>query len=122
MKVTVDPNGVVSLDVSNGETKVAIDFIRQLQKESKASKLKPKEKPRKAFQRKDKDAGLNASLFDALKFLAANDTEDGITAAQLAQHAKITNGAAGQRIAKLVKAGYAYRVKMGHYRAVKPSE
>lgn len=123
MKVTVTPEGVVTLEVTNGDGQVALDMIRALQAESKKPAAKPRAKSRKKTQSKKKDeVGIQPSLFDALSWMADNDSEDGVTAVDLAQQASISNGAAGQRIQKLLKAGYVYRVSTGHYRAVKPTE
>lgn len=128
MKVTVTPEGVVELDVSNGEVSVALDFIEAMRARAKQQppKLVPKGKPQKAFRKSrkitDHRGQVQPALFDALKWLAQNDSEEGLRAADLAQHARISNGAAGQRLIKLAAGGFAYRVKDGRYRAVKPPQ
>lgn len=130
MKVIIDPNGVVSLDISNGEAKEAAELIRLLQNGFHAPPLPlptvlkkpiPKVKSRKPIRLKNGGA-LPPALFEALKLLARNDVDDGLPAEWLASHVGMSAGGARQRLEKLVKSGYAYRVSPGKFRAVKPPE
>lgn len=117
MKVSISPEGNVELDVSNGETENAIELIQKLQQ---TNKEKESVRALEHAERIEKTTELNGWQYDLWNWLCDNDNINGIPIAAAARHFELTSGAMGQRLARLVKIGYASRPVNGRYRAKTP--
>jgi hypothetical protein len=117
MKVSIDPDGKVELDVNNGETQNAIEFIRQLQKEKK------REETIKEIEHEERvqhSAELNKTQYETWDFLIDHDCDAGVPVAGIARALNSTCGAVSHRLGILVNKGYAVRTQRGYYRARTP--
>lgn len=66
----------------------------------------------------EKTAGMNKWQNELYFWLIDNDCEDGVTINAAACHFKISDGAAGQRLSRMVNKDFAKRVGAGRYRAI----
>jgi hypothetical protein len=142
MKVTINADGSVSFEV--GSAAEALALAREFQNGAKPvfkepkpvedspndpAELPVKKKDRITQKKRHSDtellataraAGLTVASYVVWEFLVNHEDRRGVSISEIARQFRLTNAAAGQRLLVLVKAGYAERVKVGHYRAATP--
>lgn len=147
MKVRITPNGDVEFDVSNGEGQAALDLIRAIQNQMRASTNVVDEAPRTYFERLEKLRQENFSIPEepnngclpevihttpmssrlaslsrtqraTYEALIEFDSEDGVHVSALGTLLETSDGAINHRLALLEHRGLVTRVTRGHYRAV----
>jgi hypothetical protein len=121
MKVTVNADGDIVLDITSGDTESAMNLIDALQSRA-ANKRASEIRSEVAVQAQTKvgTSNLNAIQYRTWEFLCENDCSAGIHVSAVARGFAISNAAANTRLIVLEKMGYAKRVQRGYYRALTP--
>lgn len=121
MKVTINSDGEVTLDITNGDGQAALDLIHALQGDVKRQKSaeERREVHRQAAAKVD-GSPLNVLQYRTWEYLCGNDCNDGIHVSSVGKAFGITNSAANTRLVALTNLGYAKRVHRGYYRAIIP--
>lgn len=114
MKVHINSDGTVELDVVDGESHAAIELIDALQARRRTS-IQLADEVRES--RAGETANLTASLYRTWEFLVNNDNPDGVHISAVARAFACGNIAATDRLKALLKQGNAKRVRRGYYRA-----
>lgn len=116
MKVTTTINGT-EIMIENDDYNEIIGFVNKIsQKEKENGSVKAIEHE----ERVAKTAELNTWQSELWNWLADNDCETGLPIAGAARAFGVNQDAMGQRLARLVKMGYATRPIQGRYRAKTP--
>lgn len=114
MKVHINSDGTVELDVVDGESHAAIELIDALQARRHES-IKLADDVRES--RAGESANLTATLYRTWEFLVNNDCPDGVHISAVARAFACGDAAASARMKELLKQGNAKRIRRGYYRA-----
>lgn len=114
MKVHINSDGTVELDVVDGESHAAIELIDALQARRHES-IKLADETRES--RAGETANLSSALYRTWEFLVNSDTPDGVHISAVARAFAITDACASSRLKELLSQGNAKRVRRGYYRA-----
>ena len=112
MKIVVQPNGAVEVDVHDAIEAAA--FIKALQHEKPKRHRQPK-KPR--LELVSTEESLSPALVETWNWLVANDHGDGVTPNDIAVGLELLPATANYRLARLRERELAHRVSPGRYRA-----
>jgi len=104
MKIRVEADGTVEIDVNGGDAQAAVKLIRQLQREVAPA------------ARKDRPAELTPRQWEVFAILAEHP--DGVHYGMVEEKLGLTAAAANSRCQYLAQLGYAVRVRSGVYKAV----
>ena len=115
MKISVAPDGQVTLETNGSTAKEVVEVIQQLQNSNRKQMANVV-----AEDLIDHSVELNASLYEAWAFLCDHDCETGLHIQGMARALKTSPGAISARMQELMKRGYALRARKGYYRAQIP--
>jgi hypothetical protein len=128
VKINFASDGSVSVDINPGDDEAkALRVIGALPSDSVSAtgeptpQARPDRGPRRV-QRRTRLNSLNKKQYDMWSFLVDNDCDAGVHRTAAADYFGIGDDGAGQRLGRLVLAGFAYRVRQGFYRAIVPAE
>jgi hypothetical protein len=131
MKVTFETDGSISVDVSPNDTPDAIrnylGAVQSLAASKHCSGANVVASPahvaqtaitniRPARRRPPSLNSLNKTQYEMWEFLVDHDCQGGIHRSAVEQHFGLSYSCAGQRLGRLVRAGFAYRVGLGYFR------
>src|SRR6516162_7917731 len=111
MKISVAPDGQVTLETNGSTAKEVVEVIQQLQNSNRKQMANVV-----AEDLIDHSVELNASLYEAWAFLCDHDCDGGIPVQGMARALKTSAGAISHRMCELQRRGYAKRVARGYYR------
>jgi hypothetical protein len=114
MKVHINSDGTVELDVVDGESHAAIELIDALQARRRES-IQLADDVRES--RAGETVNLTAALYRTWEFLVNNDCPSGVHISAVARAFAITDASASSRLKDLLKQGNAKRIRRGYYRA-----
>ena len=119
MKITVNPDGSFELDVQQGDSATALEFINEVTGASVKKKVNESRSASLTLAaEKVEGSNLNKLQYITWEFLVENDTANGIHVSFLARQFGILQTTANSRLLTLEQKGYAKRVAKGYYRAI----
>jgi hypothetical protein len=124
MRINFATDGAISVDVTPGDTADVVlnilSAIRTVDNTGSTPLPELAPAPRPQPRPRPKRAGINSlnrTQYEMWEFLVDNDCERGVHRSAAEQHFGLSYSCAGQRLGRLVRAGLAYRVGAGWFRA-----
>lgn len=116
MKIHINPDGSMELDVAAGDGKTAAEFVAAVQDRHK-QEVEANEAVVVTRERAAETANLSAVMYRTWEFLVENDRPEGVHTSAVARAFGIPDTTAIARLRDLLKEGNAKRVRRGYYRA-----